>query len=214
MPDETKSGVGTAAEKANQIWGDLVPVVLFVLIYNVLRRFPEDNEWFNPETSLYWATGALILATGAIVGLKALKRQTIPPFLIVTSLIVGGFGTLGIVLQDKTFIYYKPTIQNLFLATLIFGGFLFGRNVWKDMFKTVFDLPDFAWRTLAIRWGLFFIAMAVWNEVLWRLFSEDVWANWKLGNMVIVVAFGAANTPYMLKHLEDNSEGAGADISA
>ncbi|MEL7451971.1 MAG: inner membrane-spanning protein YciB [Pseudomonadota bacterium] len=203
MSEPKKSGVGTAADKANQIWGDLIPVVLFVFVYNVLRRFPEDRALFNPETSLYWATGALIIATAFLVGLKFIRKEPIPPFLIVTSLIVGGFGTLGIVLQDKTFIYYKPTIQNWFLAALIFGGFAFGRNIWKDMFKTVFDLPDFAWRTLAIRWGLFFIAMGIWNEILWRGFSEDVWANWKLGNMLVVLIFGVANTPYMLKHLQD-----------
>ena len=94
------------------------------------------------------------------------------------------------------------------------------------------------WRTLAIRWGLFFVAMAVWNEFLWRYFApgleeplrllgatvapagsyelfgltfgardgEDVWANWKLGNMVITFIFGAANVPYTLKHLREPVE--------
>lgn len=205
MTEKPASDIGRAADKANQIWGDLVPVVLFVVIYNVLRRFPEERALFNPETSLYWATAALIIATLGIVAHKVVKKLPVPPFLIVTSLIVGGFGTLGIVLQDKGFIYHKPTIQNFFLAALIFGGFLFGRNVWKDMFKTVFDLPDFAWRTLAIRWGLFFIAMGLWNEALVAWFSEDAWANWKLGNMGIVLLFGVLNTPYMLKHLQEET---------
>ena len=203
-----KSGAAVAADKVGQIWTDLAPVILFVLVYNVLRRFPDDKPLFNPETSLYWATGVLIVFTVGLVAYKLFKKQPIPPFLIVSSLIVGGFGTLGIVLQDKQFIYYKPTIQNWFLATLIFGGFLFGRNVWKDMFKTVFSLPDHAWKTLAIRWGLFFVGMGLWNEFLWRTFSEDVWANWKLGNMFIVVIFGALNTPFMLKHLEDDEQAA------
>jgi len=206
MSETKPSDINRAADKANQIWGDLIPVVLFVVIYNVMRRFPEERELFNPETSLYWATGALILATLAVVGLKVCNRQPVPPFLLVSSLIVGGFGTLGIVLQDKAFIYHKPTIQNLFLAGIIFGGFLLGRNVWRDMFKSVFDLPDFAWRTLAIRWGLFFVAMAAWNEVQLLIFTEETWANWKLGNMVIVVLFGIANTPYTLKHLRDETQ--------
>lgn len=206
MTDRAKSGVETATGKANQIWGDLVPVLLFIVIYNVMRRFPDDQALFNPETSLYWATGALVLATLVIIVMKLVRNQPVPPFLVVTSLIVGGFGTLGIILQDKAFIYHKPTIQNLFLAALIFGGFLFGRNVWRDMFKSVFELPDFAWRTLAIRWGLFFVAMAGWNELLLMFFSEDVWANWKFGNIFIVLAFGAANTPYMLKHLQEDRQ--------
>jgi intracellular septation protein len=132
----------------------------------------------------------------------------------------------------------KPTIQQLFMAGIILIPLLFGKNVWQSLFAKVFDLPDFAWRTLAFRWGLFFIAMALWNEYLWRTYApgfetplvmagvpvapagtyeflgltfgakdaEDVWANWKLGNMLVVFLFGAANTPYTLKHLREPAE--------
>ncbi len=196
------SGMHVTAGKVGKIWTDIFPIIIFITLYNVLRRVPETWPYINPETSLYWATGALIVCTLFIILLKRMRKEAIPPFLIVTSLLVGGFGTLGILLQDKMFIYYKPTIQNWFIASLIFGGFALGHNIWKYMFKTAFNLPDFAWRTLAIRWGLFFIEMGFLNEFLWRRFSEDIWANWLMGNIVIVIVFGALNTPYMLKHLD------------
>ena len=116
------------------------------------------------------------------------------------------FGTLGIVFQSKLFLFLKPTIINLLLAGLIFGGLAVGRNIWKMLFHDVFDLPDFAWRTLAIRWGGFFVAMAIWNEILWRNFSEATWANWKLGNIAISMVFAMANLPYTLKHLRPEKE--------
>ncbi|MEO0467799.1 MAG: septation protein IspZ, partial [Pseudomonadota bacterium] len=113
-----------------------------------------------------------------------------------------------------------------------------GSNIWKVMFEKVFDLPDHAWRTLAIRWGLYFVAMAAWNEYLWRMYipgfeapvtmaripiapagayeflgmtfgakdAESVWANWKLGNMVITFIFAAANVPYTMKHLRQQED--------
>ncbi|WP_084398610.1 inner membrane-spanning protein YciB [Henriciella aquimarina] len=234
MTDE-KPGLDTAADKANQIWGDLVPVIGFVLIYNLLRFVNIDTEWLNKETALYWATGVLIVLTVGVIVQKLVKGLAIPPFLIISSTIVGGFGLMGILLQEKSFIYIKPTIQNLFLASIIFGSMAVGQNVWRVMFKQVFSLPDHAWKQLAIRWGLFFVAMALWNEYLWRTYApgfeaplrfagltiapagsyeflgmtfgskdaEDVWANWKLGNMVITFIFGAANVPYTLKHLEE-----------
>jgi intracellular septation protein len=31
--------------------------------------------------------------------------------------------------------------------------------------------------------------------------AQGIWANWKLGNMVITFIFGALNVPYTLKHL-------------
>ncbi len=168
---EHEPGLDTAADKANQIWGDLVPVIGFVLAYNLLRFTDPGLFGLTAENALYWATAALILLTIGVVARKLSKGQKVPPFLIVSSLIVGGFGTLGIILQDKSFIYIKPTVQNLFLAAIIFGGFLTGRNLWRAMFKQVFDLPTRAWNVLAIRWGMLFVAMALWNEFLWRYYA-------------------------------------------
>ncbi|KDA03573.1 septation protein IspZ, partial [Hyphomonas oceanitis] len=68
-------------------------------------------------------------------------------------------------------------------------------------FDGAFQLPDFAWRTLAIRWGLYFVALAIWNIILWQFFSEETWANWRLGNMAIGFVFALANVPYTLKHM-------------
>lgn len=200
---DKQSGIGTAADKANQIWADLVPVVGFILVYNGLRIADLQTPWLSSDTSLYWATGVLITATFWAVSNYLRQGKPVPLFLMFTAAIVGGFGLLGILLQDRQFLLIKPTIQNGFLATLIFGSLAINRNIWKVMFQSVFELPDFAWRTLAIRWGLFFVMMALWNEFLWRNYSEDVWANWKLGNMVIAFMFGALNVPYMLKHLAD-----------
>lgn len=198
-----QSGIGTAADKANQIWADLAPVVGFVLVYNGLRIADLQSPFLGSETALYWATGVLIVATFWTVSNYLRQGKPVPLFLVFTATIVGGFGLLGIVLQDKQFLLIKPTIQNGFLATMIFGSLAIKQNIWKVMFQSVFELPDFAWRTLAIRWGLFFIMMALWNEFLWRNYSEDVWANWKLGNMAITFVFGAINVPYMLKNLAD-----------
>lgn len=203
---ETNNAINTTADKANQIWGDLVPVVGFILVYNGLRQAKLDIAWLSAGTALYWATGVLIVATMVAVARYLRRGEKVPLFLVFTATIVGGFGMLGIVLQDKQFLLIKPTIQNLFLASVIFGSLAMGRNIWRVMFQSVFDLPDHAWRTLAIRWGLFFVAMALWNEFLWRNFSEDTWANWKLGNMAITFVFGALNVPYTLKHLRDGEE--------
>lgn len=231
------SGAATAADKANQIWGDLLPVIAFVVVYNGLR-FIQPEGGFLTYDALFWATGVLVLLTAGIVAQKAIKGLKIPPFLIVSSLIVGVFGILGILGKNEAFLYVKVSLQNLFLAGLIFLPMIFGQNVWKAMFKDVFNLPDHAWRQLSIRWGLFFVCMALWNEYLYRTFApvaeqclpvfgvqiapceaysiagldfgekdaQSVWANWKIGNMIITFLFGAANVPYTLKHLRDGQE--------
>lgn len=230
-----RDDLATAAGKANQLWADFVPVIAFVLVYNVFRRVDLFGGLINEDTALFWATGVLLALTFGFLARQLIARQPVSQVMVLSSAIIGGFGLIGILLQERAFIYVKPTIQQVFMAAIIFVPLLFGKNVWKSLFEKVFDLPDFAWRTLAIRWGCFFIAMALWNEYLWRTFvpgfdapivmagilvapagayewfgltfgaqdAEDVWANWKLGNMAIVIAFGALNTPYMLKHLRE-----------
>ncbi|HAY05342.1 MAG TPA: intracellular septation protein A [Hyphomonas sp.] len=244
MTDSAKqeNGLGTAAGKANQIWGDFIPVIAFVLVYNVFRRVDLMDGLINKDTAIFWATGVLLALMLGFLAMQLIRRERVSQMMVFSSAIVGGFGLIGILLQEKAFIYVKPTIQQLFMSGMIFVPMLFGKNLWKSLFSKVFDLPDFAWRTLAIRWGLFFIAMAIWNEYLWRTYApgfdaplvmagipvapagtydflgltfgakdaEDVWANWKLGNMVIVLVFGALNTPYTLKHLREPASGEAA----
>lgn len=235
MTDTVKqdTALNTAAGKANQIWGDFVPVIAFVLVYNVFRRVELLDGLINKDTAIFWATGVLLALMLGFLARQLILRQPVSQMMLFSSAIVGGFGLIGILLQEKAFIYVKPTIQQLFMSAMIFVPMLFGKNLWKSLFSKVFDLPDFAWRTLATRWGLFFILMAAWNEFLWRTYApgfeaplvmagipvapagtydflgltfgakdaEDVWANWKLGNMLIFLVFGALNTPYTLKHL-------------
>jgi intracellular septation protein len=198
---DPKTALTDEKRKPGNVWAELGPTLVFVITYNVLLRFPEGDGLFTKDTALYWATGALIIMTLGVIAQKLINRERIPPFLIMSSVLIGTFGTIGIVLQSKTFLFVKPTIINVLFAGIIFGGLAVGRNVWKMFFESAFQLPDFAWRTLAIRWGLYFVAMAIWNIVLWQGFPEDVWANWRLGNVAVGFVFALANVPYTLKHM-------------
>jgi len=242
---EQNNDLGTAADKANQIWADLLPVVAFVGLYNIIRLASIDISLtlggldlaINPDTALYWATGALIAITLGVIVHKKMNQQPVPLFMLMSAGIVGTFGVIGIVLQDKGFIYAKPTIQQLVLASIIIGSLVLGRNIWKVMFEQVFSLPDRIWNVFAMRWAGYFIVMAFANEFIWRYFApgletplnilgfqwapagvyemfgiefggrdaEDIWATWwKLGTWVITVVFMIANTPLMLKHIEQD----------
>lgn len=160
----------TRTEKAGSLWAELGPAIAFILTYSILGRFPEGEGLFTKDTAIYWATGALMAATAAVVVTKLSRREKVPPMLILSASVVGFFGVLTIALQSPTFAYIKPTIINLLFSVVILGGLVAGRNLWKLMLQHVFDLPDFAWDTLAFRWGLFFAFMALLNEFLWRTF--------------------------------------------
>lgn len=208
LPNKGDAGA-KIGDSATSLWGELWPVLAFLIIYNVMRRFPEEGL-FSSETALYWATGVLMIGMGYEVIKRLLRKQKISPLMILSAGMVGVFGTLGIFLQSKTFLLHKPTIINVIFASIIFGGLMFGRNLWKMMFDGLFSLPDFAWRRITICWGFYFLAMAGWNEFLVATVSEDAWANWKLGNMAIGLVFAMSLVPYTMKHtIEDEAQEAG-----
>ncbi|MBK6705924.1 MAG: hypothetical protein IPG56_20690 [Caulobacteraceae bacterium] len=53
MIDSSKprNGLATAAGKANQLWADFVPVIAFVLVYNVFRRINLLGGLINEDTA-------------------------------------------------------------------------------------------------------------------------------------------------------------------
>ncbi|MEL6245264.1 MAG: septation protein IspZ, partial [Pseudomonadota bacterium] len=128
---DTKSGAATAADKAGSLWGEVGPAIAFVVIYNVMLRLPSGDGLFTSDTALYWATGVLMVATGAVIAMKLLRGEKVPPFLLISSAVIGVFGAVGILWQSKTFLFVKPTIVNLLYAAVIFGGLAVGRNIWK-----------------------------------------------------------------------------------
>jgi len=204
--EPTETGAPQVTESAAGLWSELWPVLAFLVVYNVMRRFPEGEGLFTPETALYWATGILMIGMAYEVGKRLTRREKISPMLLMSTGMVLVFGILGIVF-GKGFLLHKPTVINLTFAAIIFGGLMTGRNLWKIMFESLFSLPDFAWKRLATCWGIYFIAMAIWNEVLVATVSEDAWANWKLGNLVIGFVFAMSLVPYTMKHtIEETSE--------
>lgn len=186
---------------AGNIWTDIGPVFLFVVVYNVIQRFPENNGALSKENAIFWATGVFMAGVIAAIGWTLMKGRKLPPMLVITGVVVVVFGTLTIWLQDKRFAFYKPTIINTLFAVTILGSLAIGRNIWKTAFEHAFNMADRAWRIFALRWAGFYVVLAVLNEVIWRNFPEDFWANSKIFlSIPLAIGFMALNLPFLMKH--------------
>lgn len=141
------------------------------------ERFPALSALGGP---IFTATALFIIATliSLAVSLALTRRLPIMPF--ITGIVVLIFGGLTLWLQDETFIKMKPTIVNTLFGAVLLGGLLFGKSLLGYVFDSVFKLTDEGWRKLTMRWGLFFLALAVLNEIVWRNFSTDVWVDFKV----------------------------------
>ena len=119
----------------------------------------------NAKFHLFVATGAFMVAVIAAMIASYVVTRHVPIMALVTGVIVIVFGTLTLVLHDETFIKVKPTIIYALFAAVLGGGLLFGRSFIAIMFDQMFNLTPQGWRSLTLRWALFFFAMAVLNEV-------------------------------------------------
>ncbi len=163
------------------------PLLIFFAVYYFQGIFA--------ATSVFMATTAVSLT----VSWYLVRR--IAPMPLFTAIIIFIFGGLTVWLQDETFIKLKPTIVNLLFAGLLGGGLMFGRNPLKMLFAAAFNLTDEGWRRLTLHWILFFIAMAIGNEFVWRNFSTDLWVNYKVfGILPLTILFAIAQTPLLSKY--------------
>lgn len=155
----------------------------------------------EPKQAIFYGTGAFMAATlVALVASRALLGR-IPTMPLVSGFFVLIFGGLTLWLQNDQFIKLKPTIVNALFAAILFGGLANGQTLLKIVFGDVFHLTEAGWRKLTIRWGCFFIFLALLNEVVWRSFSTDFWVSFKVfGIMPITMVFALAQIGLLKRH--------------
>src|SRR4029079_18901275 len=127
--------------------------------------------------------------------------RAVPAMALVSAVVVLVFGGATLFFQNETFIKLKPTIIYLLFAGTLFGGLIFRKTLLEMVFDQVFHLTDEGWRRLTVRWALFFLALAVLNEIVWRTQSTDTWVTFKVfGVMPLTFLFAALQYPLLMKH--------------
>ena len=212
MSDTSTDTKASPAEKQNPVLKmalELGPLLIF-FFGNLrgewlARTFPELTAIGGP---LLIAPALFMVATIISLVISKIVFKHLPVMPFVSGIVVLVFGGLSIWLQDETFIKMKPTIVNTLFGVVLLGGLAFGTSLLGYVFNAAFQLDAEGWRKLTLRWGIFFLFLAVLNEVVWRNFSDDVWVSFKVwGTMPITILFTLAQMPLIMKHsLEDKEQ--------
>lgn len=154
---------------------------------------------------LFVASAAFMIATVVSLTVSKLLYGHLPLMPLVSGAIVIVFGLLGLYLQNEVFFKMKGTIINTLFGFALLGGLMFGKSLLGHVFNSAFQLDEAGWKKLTLRWGLFFLFLAVLNEVVWRNFSDDTWVAFKVwGTMPITILFTLSQMPLILKHSLDD----------
>jgi intracellular septation protein len=155
----------------------------------------------NARFGIFTATAAFMAAVLAALAVSYALTRHIAIMPVVTAVIVLIFGTLTLVLHNDTFIKLKPTIIYVLFGGTLLVGLLLNKPFLSILFDQMFHLTDEGWRKLTWRWVIFFFALAVLNEIVWRNFSTDTWVSFKLFGVVpLTFLFGALQFPLLTKY--------------
>lgn len=155
----------------------------------------------NAKFGIYAATGTFMVAVLLALAVSYVLTKHVAVMPLVTAAIVLVFGGLTLVLHDDLFIKLKPTIIYVLFGGTLVGGLALGKPLLGMVFDSVFHLREEGWRKLTWRWALFFFALAILNEIVWRTQTTDFWVSFKLFGVVpLTFLFAALQVPLLTKY--------------
>jgi intracellular septation protein len=187
MSDESKA----VAAHLRRLALDLGPLAIFFGVYQF--------------RGIFAATAVFMVAIVGSLAIGYWLERRLSPMAMVSAVIVLIFGGLTLYLHNALFIKIKPTIIYTIFGAILLGGLAFNRLFIKYILEMGFELSEQGWRQLTVRWGIFFLALAAANEIVWRSFPENTWVAFKVWGVIpLMILFSVAQAPLITRHQADD----------
>jgi intracellular septation protein len=172
------------------------PIALFFVALSTLGS---EDDAFILATGLFTIFTALALLASYVL------EKRIAWFPLIAGLSVIVFGVITFIFKEPMLFMLKDTFYNGFFAIFLLGGTLLGKAMLKPLFISLFDIQDRGWYILSLRWGIFFLILAITNEITWRLYSNEVWVSYKFWSTIITALFGLYQLTLSRKYRNEGS---------
>jgi intracellular septation protein len=193
---------------------DYGPLLVFLGVYR--WSAPADPNPAGELGAIINGTAAFMVAAVAALIISKWRLGKVSPMLWFSTALIVGFGSLTIWTGETWIIQAKPTMIYGVFGVALLAGYFTGKALLKILLEAAFEgLTDEGWLKLSRNWGVFFLALAVLNEVLRYFYNEPngnfatwLWAKlWVFLPLTFLFTF--SQIPMLLKHglsFEDRDE--------
>ena len=167
------------------------------------------------------ATWVLVIASAIALAVGFVLERRLAPMPLITGGFALVFGALTILTDDDLFVKLKLTVQNGLLAAVLLGSIPLKKSPFKALLGSAIKVTDAAWRTLTLRYGLYFLAVAIANEVfrspaavtaIWSALNlgapdpNGVWTAFRGVLWIAASIFGLCQVPLIMKNMIKDEE--------
>ena len=167
------------------------------------------------------ATWVLVIASMIALAVGFIIERRLAPMPLITGGFALVFGALTILTDDDLFVKLKLTVQNGLLAAVLLGSIPLKKSPFKALLGSAIKVTDAAWRTLTFRYGLYFLCVAIANEVfrsptavtaIWSALNlgapdpNGVWTAFRGVLWIAASIFGLCQVPLIMKNMIKDEE--------
>lgn len=169
------------------------PIAVFFLAY---RMAPMPEGLGDAERQLgqmLFATKVFVPTILASLAASYFLSGKLPRMAAITAVVVTVFGGLTLILKDDTFVKMKPTILYALFAGILGFGLLRGQSYLRYLMDELIPMQREGWMKFTRRFVVFYLVLAVLNEIVWRGWGTDTWVNFRTfvlpaANFVFIMA--------------------------
>lgn len=179
---------------------DYGPLLVFLGVYRWFA--PEEAEPIAELAAVIKGTMAFMVAAVFALAISKWRLGKVSPMLWFSTALIVGFGALTIFFGDPTFVQLKPSIIYSVFGVALLIGVWRGRALLQILLEAAFEgLSQQGWIKLSRNWGIFFLFLAVLNEILRAQMSFEGWLWAKLWVFLpLTFLFTFSQIPMLLKH--------------
>jgi len=184
---------------------EILPIIIFFSVYYMRDSSVEFAGFEYQFDGIYSATAALMIATCIqmiLVFLIAKRLEKRQIFLFVTVMVAGG---LTLLLQNKMFIQWKPTVFNWVLALVFLASqFVGDKNLLQRFLGQQLVLPKAVWGRLNLLYVAHFSVVGALNLFVAYRYEEAFWVSYKLySSLGFTIALMALTVLLLFPHLKN-----------